>query len=343
MVTAASVKDPTKTATAVITLQPITISALNPATVSLNGGAAPQAFTGATLTYDGSNSGVTWSISPTTANGGGSIVSTSGAYIAPAVVAGTSPVTVTVTATSVKDNTKTATATITLNPISVSLGSTTSATLDAGQSYSGIQASIANDSSNSGITFTVATGGGTFLSSGTSTLTVTGAGPIFSVGYNTPATVASQTTTTITAASVKDPTKTAAFTVTLNPARSWSTPSSSTATLTGANTNTAYSYTLVAAGGTGTKSYTITTGTLPAGLTVNSSIGAITGSPTEGAGSSTFGVHVTDQSSHPSILSGTFTIVVTATPLAWTTPAGVVSLPTATVGMAITPYTLGPE
>ena len=76
----------------------------------------------------------------------------------------------------------------------------------------------------------------------------------------------------------------------------------------------------------------------PAGLSLNSSTGAITGSPTGGAGSSTFVVRTTDQSSNPSILNGTFTIVVTAAPLAWSSPT---SGPAAfTVGTAITPITL---
>ncbi len=332
-VTATSVKDPTKSATATITLNPIAIGAISPLTASLNGGGT-QNFTGAALTYDGSNSGVTWTISP--ASGAGTIVAATGAYTAPAVVSGSSPVTVTVTATSVKDNTKSTTATITLNPIVVSFGSTTSATLDAGQQYAGVAATITNDASNSGIAFTVASGGGDIGSSSTTSTTI--ASSPFTPVYYSPASVASQTTTTITASSVKDPTKTAVFTVTLNPAMSWTTPSSNTATLTGAQTNTAYSYTLVTAGGTGSKTYTVTSGTLPAGLSLNSSTGAITGSPTGGAGSSTFVVRTTDQSSNPSILNGTFTIVVTAAPLAWSSPT---SGPAAfTVGTAITPITL---
>jgi len=51
-------------------------------------------------------------------------------------------------------------------------------------------------------------------------------------------------------------------------------------------------------------------------------------------------VHVTDQSSNPSVLSGTFTIVVSAAPLVWTAPAAPITLPTMTVGTAMTPYTL---
>jgi hypothetical protein len=200
-VTAASVKDPTKTATATITLQPISVAAVSPATISLNGGGT-QTFTGATLTYDGSNSGVTWSISPAT----GSIVSTTGVYTAPAVVSGTSPVTVTVTATSVKDNTKTATATVTLTPIS--LNAINPATASMGNS--GSQAftdSVNNDGSSSGVNWSIGSGVGTLTAS-----SITG------VTYNAPTTaISSVTTVTLTAASIKDNTKSTTATITLNP------------------------------------------------------------------------------------------------------------------------------
>ena len=317
-ITATSVKDTTKTATATVTLTPISVS-VSPTTATLIGGAT-QTFV-PTVTADGSSSGVTWSATTGT-------ITTGGVYTAPAVIGST--LSATITATSVKDTTKTATATVTLTPISVSYGSTTSATLDAGQQYGGLSATLSNDGSNSGILFTVASGGGFVGASSTTTTTVTTspATPI----YYTPATVSSQTTTTITASSVKDPTKTAVFTVTLNPAMAWTTPSSNTATLTGATTNTTYSYTLATSGGTGTKSYTVVSGALPTGLSL-STAGAITGTETGAAGTYIFGVRVTDQSSNPSILSGTFTIVVTAAPLVFSTPtlpAGVVGTPYST-------------
>jgi len=331
--TATSIKDTTKSTTATITLNPLSVSI--PTTPVAMIGGATQSFS-ATVTNDSTNSGVNWTVT----SGGGSFSPTTTLSGVNTTYTAASPVTTTtavLTATSVKDTTKTASVTVTLTPIAVSFGSTTSATLDAGQQYSGVAATISNDSSNSGITFTVATGGGDIGSSSTTSTTISGAGP-YSPVYYSPASVPTQTTTTITAASVKDPTKTATFTVTLNPAMAWTTPSSNTATLTAATTNTSYSYTFAVSGGTGTKSYTVVSGSLPTGLSL-SSAGVISGSPTT-AGSSTFGVRATDQSSNPSILSGTFTIVVTVTPLAWTTPSTTTTLPTETVGTAITSYTL---
>ena len=59
---------------------------------------------------------------------------------------------------------------------------------------------------------------------------------------------------------------------------------------------TAYSQTVTATGGTGSYTYSITSGSLPAGLSLNSSTGAITGTPT-GTGGSTFTVGVIDSNS----------------------------------------------
>ncbi|MDR3745797.1 MAG: putative Ig domain-containing protein [Acidobacteriaceae bacterium] len=193
-VTAASVKDPTKTATATITLQPIMVGPISPATVSLSA-SGTKTFAGAVLTYDGSNSGVTWSISPGT--GAGTIVSTTGAYTAPTVVSGTSPVTVTVTATSVKDTTKTTTATITLNPVSLTVSPTT-ATLVAGQPQT-FTATVSNDGATPGVTWTASVGS------------------ITSAGVYTAPTPVGAASATITATSKTDPTKSFAATVTLTP------------------------------------------------------------------------------------------------------------------------------
>jgi hypothetical protein len=322
-VTATSNTDHSKTATATITLQPITIAAISPAAVSLNGGGT-QTFTGAALTYDGSNSGITWSISPAT--GAGTIVSTTGAYTAPAVISGTSPVTVTVTATSVKDTTKTATAIITLNPIAVSFTTTTAGiTLDSGQTLL-LTAAVANDASALGATF-AATGAGTVSPS--------------SATGNTPATTLTATgsvasTVTVTATSIKDTTKSATTaSITVNPALAFTTAPGA---LTAGTTNTVYlGATIAISGGTGNKTFAIASGALPTGLTINSSTGVISGTPTGTAGTATFTVKVTDSATTPaSVTSGSYTITISAAPLVWVSP----TTGTYTVGTPITPITL---
>jgi hypothetical protein len=321
-VTATSVKDPTKTATATITLQPITIDAISPATVSLNGGGT-QSFSGASLTYDGSSSGVTWSISPAT--GAGS-VSTTGVYTAPAVVSGSSPVTVTVTVASVKDNTKTTTATITLTPIGISFTTaTTGITLDSGQTLT-LAAALTNDSSASGAGFAT-TGAGTVA-------------PASAAG-NAPATTLTATgtsasTVSVIATSTKDNTKTATTSaIIVNPAITFSPASGA---LTAGTTNTAYpGPTIAASGGTGIKTFVLASGALPAPLTLSSAGVISTGTITGTAGTYSFTVKATDTATTPAtVFSGTYTITITAAPLVW----GSVTGGTYTVGTAITPITL---
>jgi sugar lactone lactonase YvrE len=70
----------------------------------------------------------------------------------------------------------------------------------------------------------------------------------------------------------------------------------STTTLPGAFTGQAYSATLTSAGGTPPVTWAVTTGTLPAGITLNPRTGALAGVPTT-AGTSTFTVRATDATS----------------------------------------------
>src|SRR5262249_31369210 len=60
--------------------------------------------------------------------------------------------------------------------------------------------------------------------------------------------------------------------------------------------NVAYSATLAASGGTTPYTWSVTAGSLPAGLTLASSTGVMSGTPT-GTGTSTFTVQVTDANS----------------------------------------------
>lgn len=74
--------------------------------------------------------------------------------------------------------------------------------------------------------------------------------------------------------------------------------------------NTAYTLTITSTLGSGTKSFSVTTGSLPAGLSLNSSTGAISGTPTA-AGTSAIRVTVTDGSG-TSAVTNSFTITVSA-------------------------------
>ena len=76
--------------------------------------------------------------------------------------------------------------------------------------------------------------------------------------------------------------------ITINSAVSIVTPALSDGYL-----STGYSQTLAATGGTAPYSWSVTSGTLPAGLSLNLSTGAITGTPTA-AGTSNFTVQAKD-------------------------------------------------
>lgn len=118
-------------------------------------------------------------------------------------------------------------------------------------------------------------------------------------------------------------------------------PTVTTASLPSGVVGTAYSQTLAATGGVTPYAWSVSTGTLPAGLSLVAGTGAISGTPTT-AGTSTFTVKVTDSASDSATQSLSITINAT---LAVTTT----SMPDGTVGTAyaqslaatggVTPYT----
>jgi mono/diheme cytochrome c family protein len=105
-----------------------------------------------------------------------------------------------------------------------------------------------------------------------------------------------------------------------------------TATLAGGTVGTAYSQTVAASGGTGSYTWSISAGALPAGLNLNTSSGLISGTPTTAGAATNFTVMVTD-SATPTANTATKALSITVT-----APGALVvttlSLPGATVGTA---------
>ncbi len=173
-------------------------------------GGASEVLT-ATVANDSANAGVTWVI----VSGGGSLTaatSTSVTYVAPLPVDAGAAL---ITATSKTDPNISASITIPLLAISVNPITPTTVTLSGGGSEV-FSATVANDSSNSGVIWSIGTGVGAL--SGASTTAVT---------YAAPPTVSTTTvlTVTLTATSTEDPTKSASATITLPstsaPASKW--------------------------------------------------------------------------------------------------------------------------
>jgi type II secretory pathway component GspD/PulD (secretin) len=106
----------------------------------------------------------------------------------------------------------------------------------------------------------------------------------------------------------------------------------STTSLPGGIVNTAYNSSLQSAGGTGTLTWSIASGSLPTGLALNAATGAITGVPTAG-GNSSFTVQVKDSSNPAQSTTTLLSIPVSVTAPALTITTS--SLPNGGLG---TPY-----
>jgi hypothetical protein len=185
----------------------------------------------------------------------------------------------------------------------------------------GITASVANDKTNSGVSWTLGSSVGS-LSSQTTT----------SVTYVAPTALTATTTAVVTATSIANTNVTETVTITINAVFEFQTTSLPIATK-----GLAYVATINTIGAAGPFTWTITSGVLPAGLTLASSNTAsvnITGTPTT-VGSSTLTLQATNGSGTP--ISQSFTITVNPPPsLTITTP---LTIAPGTIGQFYT-YTL---
>jgi Putative Ig domain len=168
-----------------------------------------------------------------------------------------------------------------------------------------ITASVANDKTNSGVSWSLGSGVGS-LSSQTTT----------SVTYVAPAALTQTTTATVTATSIANTAVTETVTITIQAVFQFQSTSLPIATV-----GVPYSGTISTIGATGPFSWTIISGNLPAGLTLTSSNTAsvqIAGTP-KTVGTSTVTIQATNGSGTP--ISQSFTITVNPPPaLTITTP-----------------------
>jgi len=168
--------------------------------------------------------------------------------------------------------------------ITITLTPSTTQTVDPGASLA-ITAAVANDSSNKGVAWSL-TGPGT-LTSETAT----------AVTYVAPTTATANSTATVTATSNANTSVTATLSITINTAILGITPTSLPAATVGAP----YTVYISAIGGaSGTFTWSITSGTLPAGLTMSPSTTStvtISGTPTT-VGTSDFTIEVEDSASN---------------------------------------------
>ena len=192
-------------------------------------------------------------------------------------------------------------------PIGVAITSS-GTTVDGGDTIK-LSASVTNDSKSAGVTWAV-TGGS--LSSQTS----------MSAVFTAPAATSAAQTATVTATSISDTTKTQSVTITIPAA-----PSVTSTTLAAATVGTAYSASLTESGGISPYTWTLSSGTLPAGITL-SSAGVLSGTPTAAdAGTYNLTFKVSD--------SGTPTALTAAKPLSLTiNPAPAITFSTTSLANA---------
>jgi hypothetical protein len=172
----------------------------------------------AVVSNDSANAGVKWSVTCGSAQCGSFSAASTASGTATKFTAPTStpnPATVAVTATSVTDSTKSASATITISapsaPITVTLNSPPASL--AATTSAALTATVANDSANAGVTWSVACGSaqcGSFNPSTTPSGTAT--------TYAAPAAPPTPATVTVTATSVSDTTKSASASITITAA-----------------------------------------------------------------------------------------------------------------------------
>lgn len=259
--------DPSRTDTTQVgVLSPQSGIAVNvsPSAATINAGEQQQFSASVT---GGTNSSVTWSLSPAIGS-----VSPSGLYTAPASVA--SETMVTITAASLAQPSVVDTATLTIepnvvNPVSVNV-SPTSKSLDAGQSQQ-FSATVSG-STNGAVRWTVNPAAGSVSSSGL---------------YTAPASVGSAQNVSILATSVASPDASGAASVTVFPA-----VSVATIGLPGAVAGAAFSAGLTASGGLAPYTWRLSAGSTPSGIAL-SNAGVLTGLPSQ-TGTFSFTVAVSD-------------------------------------------------
>ena len=179
------------------------------------------------------------------------------------------------------------------NSIAIQIDPSTAQSLDAGHSEN-FTATVAGDINARGVSWSITLSGATCTgATAVNCGTLTNATNT-SVTYNAPVGLSSTETVTLTATSVLDRTTTANVTINLQIPPQFTT----TSIAPSATNGTPYTATIVATGGVAPLKYSIVSGSLPAGLSLNANNGNVVGTPTfDGPApsqTSNFSVQVTD-------------------------------------------------
>jgi hypothetical protein len=310
-VTATSVADATKSASVTITVTPPpAVTTTSPLTAGTVGAAYSV-----TLQASGGAGALTWSL----ASGSGALpngltLSGGGVISGTPTATGTSTFTVQVADSGSPALTATKQLSLTVNPAPLAI---VTATLPSGTVQSTYSANLQASGGTTPYTWSVTVGA---LPTG---LTLNAATGQISGAPTTSGTSAFTVTVTDSATPTAQ-TKSKQFSILVNPVLSVS-----TASLPSGTVGTAYSQQLQSSGGTAPIMWSVTLGTLPAGLTLNGGTGVISGTPTT-PGTFNFTVQAADTSTPQQTATKALSIIVNPAPLAITTT----TLPNGTVTVA---------
>ncbi|HEV2246777.1 MAG TPA: putative Ig domain-containing protein [Terriglobia bacterium] len=260
--------------------KPLSLTVIAPPTVTTTSlpNATQNAAYSTTLTASGGTTPYSWSISSGTLPAGLSLASGTGVISGTPSATGTSNFTVTVTDANSITAAQPLSLVVNVAPLTV----TTTSPLPSGTINAAYSTTLTATGGTTPYAWSISSG---TLPSGLSLASATG------VISGTPtAGGTSNFTVKVTDANSLTATQPLSLTVAATP------PSVTTTSLPNGTQNTAYNTTLTASGGTTPYSWSVSSGTLPAGLTLASSTGVISGTPT-GTGTSNFTVQVTDANS----------------------------------------------
>ena len=277
--------------------QPLSLTVVSPpsvTTTSLSNGTQNAAYT-TTLAATGGTTPYSWSVSVGTLPAGLTLAASTGVISGTPSATGTTNFTVQVT----DANSQKATQALSLTVVSAPTVTT---------------ASLPNGTQNAAYSTTLAATGGTTPYSWSVSVGTLPAGLTLAASTGVISGTPSATGTTSFTVQVTDAnsaTATQPLSLTVVPP-----PSVTTTSLSNGTQNAAYTTTLAATGGTTPYSWSVSVGTLPAGLTLAASTGVISGKPT-GTGTTNFTVQVTDVNSQTA--TQPLSITIAPPPLAVTT------------------------
>ncbi|MEI6209510.1 MAG: putative Ig domain-containing protein [Desulfuromonadales bacterium] len=300
---------PTATGTGSITVQvkdaantivskPLTITVYalpSITTATLSAGVVGTAYS-QTLSATGGKATSTWSISSGALPAGLTLAASTGVISGTPTTTGTSSVTFKITDANARSTTKALSITINPTPLTIS-----TATLSDAYLTTAYNQTVTATGGKTAYTWSIITG---TLPTGLTLAASTG--------------IISGTPTAAGAASITVQVKDAANTIVSKPLTItvYALPSITTATLSAAGIGTAYSQTLTATGGKAACTWSVSSGTLPAGLTLAASTGVISGIPTT-TGTSSVTFRITDANAKTATKA--LSITVSTTPPSITT------------------------